>query len=353
MLRSLSFSRCLTFIGAALAAVGLSACGAPADVSACECPDDQGCTYGGACLDRCSGDTECGTCGMCQLGLCVSTSDCKLLLTVSPLSITIPAGDSADVDVSLQRGGGFAEPVLLSLAGSVPAGLSASFNPSAPTDNASVLTLSVSPSAVSTTADVVIRGQGPGVLATTLLSVQITGATNGFELVGPATAPSVSPGGTVAIDLGVTRFGGNVEAITLSVTASPAGFVAEFYPHPVQAQDTAVVMSLAVPADATLGTANLTLSGSTPTAATDALSLAVTVQALSIAGRVVGADGAPEAGAMVALNQQLGAGEIEVTDTDGLFTFDAASAPYTLTVASADQLNLIEIADLSLAQPVI
>lgn len=100
-------------------------------------------------------------------------------LAVTPTAVTVQQGGSGTATVNLTRTGGFAGAVTLAATG-LPNGVTAAFNPTAPTGNTSALTLTASGTATLGQATVTITGTAAGIAnQTTTLALTVTAVTGG------------------------------------------------------------------------------------------------------------------------------------------------------------------------------
>jgi hypothetical protein len=145
------------------------------------------------------------------------TSDAIQL--IAPGEVSAAQGSSVSAELLVNRGG-YAGPVTLT-AENLRAGVSASFQPTAPTGTSATMTLSVGVTAAPGNHPITVRGAGTGVpSATTQLVLRVNGA--GVTLTLNPAALSLSPGGaaTVSAILTRTNFTGPV---ALAVDGTPVG----------------------------------------------------------------------------------------------------------------------------------
>ena len=102
-------------------------------------------------------------------------------LTVDPKELTIQPGTNGTATVTITRTGGFAGAVTLTATG-LPNGVTATFDPAAPTTNQSTLTLTASATAAPGSASVVVHGNGTGLGEhTTTITLTVSTAAGGSE----------------------------------------------------------------------------------------------------------------------------------------------------------------------------
>jgi uncharacterized membrane protein len=115
-------------------------------------------------------------------------------LEVNPKTLTIPQGTNGTATVTITRVGGFAGPIALTATG-LPNGVTAVFNPAAPTTDQSTLTLTAAATAAAGTATVTIHGNATGLgehTNTLALTVSTSAGINGnvrSSTGGPSTSP--------------------------------------------------------------------------------------------------------------------------------------------------------------------
>lgn len=179
-------------------------------------------------------------------------------LALNPSALAINRGTSSTSTVEIGRIGGFAGAITLSLI-APPDGISATFNPPAPTGAGSTMTLSVAGSVPAGPYTITVKGQGPGVLdvaATLQLTVTIAPA---IELAFFPTTLQVPQwqAATSAVTLTRTNFTGD---ITLSATGAAPGISVTFNPQVVSYNSSTinVDVGLLVP----VGTYDITIAAS-------------------------------------------------------------------------------------------
>jgi hypothetical protein len=146
-------------------------------------------------------------------------------MTASPASLSVTQGTSGSSSVSTTVSGGFNSAVALSASG-LPAGVTASFNPSsiaAPGSGTSTLTFTASATAATGTATVTITGTGGTVTHTTTIALTIAAAGGGttttqvlgnpgFENGSTAPAPWVTSSGVINNSTSEPPHGGTWDA---------------------------------------------------------------------------------------------------------------------------------------------
>ena len=193
----------------------------------------------------------------------------------SPSTLSVPQGSSGTVTVTLTRGGGFAEPVTVTVEG-LPTGVTASVTPTSLTGTATqaVLTVTVLNSVAAGTYTATIRASAPGIgAATTTFALTVTAQAN-YTLT--ATAASVVQGasGTSNIAIQRTNFTGPV---TLTLENPPAGITGSFNPTPATGDQS--VLTINVASTVAPGTYNLTVKGAATGQTDKTTTVALTVTA--------------------------------------------------------------------------
>jgi uncharacterized membrane protein len=103
-------------------------------------------------------------------------------LSVTPTTATVLQGGMASATVHVQRSGGFAGAVDLSVIG-LPAGVAATFSPPSPTGSSASVQFAVSPSAAAGTSNLTIVGSAPGRPdQTTSMTLEVVAATGSHSL---------------------------------------------------------------------------------------------------------------------------------------------------------------------------
>ncbi|HEV3039121.1 MAG TPA: hypothetical protein VHA33_15180 [Candidatus Angelobacter sp.] len=187
-------------------------------------------------------------------------------LSASPTSLSVAQGSSGSSTISTTVSGGFNSAISLSASG-LPAGVTASFNPTsigAPGSGSSTLTFSASSTATTGTANVTINANGGGITHTTTISLTITAtATPSFTLSASPTSVSVAQGGSGTSTISTSVSGGFNSAISLSASGLPAGVSASFNPGSIAAPGNgSSTLTFSASSTATTGTTNVTVTAS-------------------------------------------------------------------------------------------
>lgn len=211
-----------------------------------------------------------------QLNLTVAVAP-DFTLSLSSSDITLPRGGQTTLTITLTRIGGFAQPVTLSISG-LPAGVTASFNPSTipGNQNSAALTLQVSASASPGVSTLTVQGTGGGLTRSANLTLRITEAPD-FSLSVEPSSLVVQQGGSVSATVRITRIGGFNEAVALSLQGAPAGVLASFTPSSLAPGQNSATLTLQAAAQTTPGTYQLTIVGTASITRTARLTLEVRV----------------------------------------------------------------------------
>jgi hypothetical protein len=209
------------------------------------------------------------------------TSDA--IQVIAPGEVSAAQGSPVSAELLVNRGG-YAGPVTLT-AENLPAGVSASFQPTAPTGTSATMTLEVGPATTPGSHPITVRGAGTGVpSATTQLVLRVNGA--GVTLALSPPSLSLSPGGaaTISAMLSRTNFTGPV---ALSVEGTPAGITVT--PASAHVTGSTATLTLAAGMGMAPGQHDLTVRATPegfPPSAASSVTLRVTVAAPS-SGNVV------------------------------------------------------------------
>ena len=156
----------------------------------------------------------------------------SISLTASPTALSVPQGGTGAVTVTLVRGGGFSDPVNVTVEG-LPSGVTATVQPTQLTGNTTqaTVTVTVASTVAAGAYPVTVRGSATGVGSATApytLTVTAVAVPTYTLSMTPATV-TAPPGGSgqSTVNIARTSFTG---AVTLSLDAPPAGVTATFNP---------------------------------------------------------------------------------------------------------------------------
>ncbi|HET6842104.1 MAG TPA: hypothetical protein VFK06_10510 [Candidatus Angelobacter sp.] len=185
-------------------------------------------------------------------------------VSASPTSLSVTQGASGSSTISTTVSGGFNSAVSLSASG-LPAGVTASFNPTsiaAPGSGSSTLTFTASSTATTGTSTVTITATGGGVTHTTTVSLTITAAaTPNFTVSASPTSLSVTQGASGSSTISTTVSGGFNSAVALSASGLPSGVTASFNPTSIAAPGSgSSTLTFTASSTATTGTSTVTVT---------------------------------------------------------------------------------------------
>ncbi len=214
-------------------------------------------------------------------------------LTATPAAVTIPQGLSEQTTIGVQRTN-FTGAVNLAL-DAPPAGITATFNPAAPTTNSSIATIAVAANVTPGNYNVTIKGTATGVPSvidaegaevaaaevaaaagdrTTTVAVTVAPASD-FTISANPTAMNVSQGGTGNSTVSVVRMNLTTD-IALSLVSPPAGITGVFTPATLTGATLQSALVISVAQSVTPNTYNVTVQGAAGTL-TKTVVIAVTV----------------------------------------------------------------------------
>jgi hypothetical protein len=184
----------------------------------------------------------------------------SIAVSASPTSLALPQGGSGTVTVTLTRGGGFAEPVTVTVEG-LPAGVTVSVTPSPLTSNTTSATVTVNVASTVPAGEytATVRASATGVgTATAQYTLVVTAAPNYALSANPA-AVTIAQGtsGTSTIAIQRTSFTG---AVALTLENPPAGITHSF--DPASATGDQSTLTIEVAPSVAPGSYPLTVQGS-------------------------------------------------------------------------------------------
>jgi cellulase/cellobiase CelA1 len=175
--------------------------------------------------------------------------------SLSATNASLVQGGTGTSTVTITPGGGFTGTVALSVSG-LPAGVTASFNPTS-TTSTSTLTFSAAGTAGTSATTVTITGTSGNLSHSTTITLTVTAAQN-FSLSASPSSVSVARGGTVTSSITVTPIGGFTGSVALSASGLPSGVTASFNPASTTGTST---VSFTASSTATVGSATVTILG--------------------------------------------------------------------------------------------
>ncbi|WP_455369953.1 CFI-box-CTERM domain-containing protein [[Eubacterium] cellulosolvens] len=158
-------------------------------------------------------------------------------LTIDPSSRTISQGNEGTFTITVKSGGGFSDPVTLSVS-NIPPDSNANFDPVivTPTSqgNQSTLTISTTQNTSTGTFNFIVNGTADSQNETTSASITVTAPTEGyFELDIDPDERTVFRGSSTTFRITVQSFNGFSSAVSLEVTGLPTDLTGSFMPSPV------------------------------------------------------------------------------------------------------------------------
>ncbi len=181
-------------------------------------------------------------------------------LSTSPTQQSIAPGGSASSTVTVNMVAGPPQSVDLSVSG-LPAGVSASFNPTSGTlPFTSTLSITVAPSASPGTSTLTIIGTGGGVTRQASFTLTVS-ASPDFTLSVNPTSQSMLQGQTASYSVSVAALNGFNSQVSLSVSGLPSGANGVFS-NPSGTPNFASTLTVTLPGDVPTGSYTLTVTGS-------------------------------------------------------------------------------------------
>ena len=194
-------------------------------------------------------------------------------LSTSPSTLTIVQGASGTSTISINPLSGFNGSVSLSASG-LPAGMTASFNPTS-TTGTSTLTLTATGTATTGTATVTITGSSGNLSSSTTLSLTVNPPPN-FTLSVSPNSLTVTQGASGASTITVNPLSGFNGSVSLSASGLPNGVTPSF--SPTSTTNTSS-LTLTASSTATTGTVTVTVTG-TSGSLTKTTTISLTIRVL-------------------------------------------------------------------------
>jgi hypothetical protein len=208
-------------------------------------------------------------------------------ISANPSSVGVTRGSSVTTTINTTVISGSAQTVSLSATSGLPAGASASFNPTSVTaGGSSTMTISTSSSTPAGTYSVTVTGTGTSATHTTTVSLTVNNVVaNDFSISASPSSVTVTQGGSGTTTISTAVTSGSAQTVALSASGLPSGASASFNPASVTAGGSST-MTITATSSATTGTTSVTVTG-TGTPATHTTSVSLTVSAPSGGGGVV------------------------------------------------------------------
>src|SRR5437588_8868423 len=211
-----------------------------------------------------------------KLPVCGTPSN-DFSMSANPTSISAAQGSSGTSTISTAVTNGSAQTVSFAASG-LPAGATASFNPSSLTaGNNSTLTLTAGASTPVGTYTVTVTGTGALATHSTSVTFIVTSA-NDFSISTSPTSLSIAPGGSGMTTISTAVTSGNSQTVSLSISGVPSGATASFNPTSITAGGSSTLTINA--GTATASTYTLTATGTGPYAI-HSTSVSLTVSSLA------------------------------------------------------------------------
>ena len=198
-------------------------------------------------------------------------------IAVNPASLSIVQGSAGSSTISTATTSGSAQTVSLSVSGA-PSGMTATINPSSVSSGGSAtVSISTTTAVAAGTYALTITGTAASGSHTAALSVTVTVPTaNDFSIAASPASVSIAQGAAGSSTINTATTSGSAQAISLSVSGTPAGVTATISPSSVSSGGSAT-LTLAVSTSAVPGTYTLTVTGTAASGShTTTVSLTVT-----------------------------------------------------------------------------
>lgn len=177
-------------------------------------------------------------------------------VSANPATLSVNRSAQVASAITVTRTGGFSGNVTFGVTG-LPNGVTASFNPSSTLATSSTLTLTASSTATTGSATIMVTGTSGSTVRSTPINLTVN-APNFTLSANPANL-TVNRGNNGTSSISITRTGGFTGNVTFSATGVPGGVTASF--NPVSAGGPSTVLTFVVSNTATLGTAQVTVTG--------------------------------------------------------------------------------------------
>jgi uncharacterized membrane protein len=195
-------------------------------------------------------------------------------LNASAANVTLPAGGSVNLTLTVARTAPFAGAVALASV-NTPTGFTVTFNPQSVTGNQSTVTIAAASTVTPGAFQLTIQGSGSGVANQSVTVAATVTPPPAYTLTLASPTLSVVAGSQGSVTVNVNRTGGFAGTVTLSASGGPAGTTAQFSPPGVTANSSALTLS--IPATAAPGSYPVTVTGTTPGLPNQTAALTLTV----------------------------------------------------------------------------
>ena len=200
-------------------------------------------------------------------------------ISVNPTSLTIPAGSSGTVTITITPLNGFNGTVALSATG-LPAGVTVTFT-------GNTATLNVPATAPASSGTVTIAGTSGSLRHTATLQLAVTTVVSNpnFSISASPATVAVTQGGSGTSTISIAPTGGFTGSVSLSASGLPTGVTATFSPASTATSST---VTFTAAANAATGTTTVTITGASGTLShTVSIQLAVNAQTTGISATTV------------------------------------------------------------------
>lgn len=182
-------------------------------------------------------------------------------LVLEPAGATILQGAAGEVSIPIGRSGGYEGSVALSLEGTLPEGVTATFSPTSTAGQSALLTITSSTTTPVGLTNLVLRASGAGVSdATAAFTLQIL-ERPGILISVSTPQISIAQGAEGTLFVGFRRFGGYSQTVNVTVEGAPSGVILTVpTTFPAQSPVTASA-TVTVGASVPVGTYPITIRG--------------------------------------------------------------------------------------------
>ena len=190
------------------------------------------------------------------------TAPPSFAISATPASLNLAPGASGTSAIAISPQNGFQGTVSLAASG-LPSGVTASFSASS-TTTSSTLTLSTATSVAAGTYTVTITGTSGSLHNTAAVTLTVAAATRYTISASPASV-SITQGASGSSTITVTPLSGFTASVTLSVSGLPSGVTAAFSPASTTSTAHTSTLSFKAAANATPGSSTVTVTGTSGT----------------------------------------------------------------------------------------
>ncbi len=193
------------------------------------------------------------------LSACATPATPDYSLSATPASQSVVQGAGTSYTVNVNRVGGFAGSVSLSVSG-LPSGSAGTFNPNPATAASSTLSVTTSATTPTGSYPLTITGVSGALTRTTTATLVVTGpVTADFSLSASPTSRSIARGASTTYTVTIARTGGFAGSVSLTAAGLPAGATASFSPNPATA--TSSTLTVRTTSTTATGTFAVTITG--------------------------------------------------------------------------------------------